>query len=161
MFPDYHYNRLEDIPFGLFKQNSIKCILIDVDNTLTGDCSFEIKEEVLKWVEKAKSLGLYLIAISNNSRERVAKFADSIGLEYIFDAKKPLKSRIIENLKNINFDFKEMAVIGDQIFTDILLAKRMGAISILVDPMGKDIPLGVKIKRIFEKPFRKAKRIFQ
>ncbi|NMA06213.1 MAG: YqeG family HAD IIIA-type phosphatase [Ruminococcaceae bacterium] len=161
MFPDYHYNRLENIPFGLFKQNFIKCILIDIDNTLTGDCSFEIKDEVLKWVENAKSLGLHLIAISNNSRERVAKFSDSMGLEYIFDAKKPLKSRIEGILKNKKFDFKEIAVIGDQIFTDILLAKRIGAISILVDPMGKDIPLGVKIKRILEKPFRRAKRVFQ
>lgn len=158
MFPDYLYNRLEDIPLELFRQNSIKCVLVDIDNTLTGDCSFEIGDGVLKWVKTAKSLGLHLVAISNNSRERVVKFSESIGLEYVFDAKKPSTAKIKEISKAKGFDFKEMAVIGDQIFTDILLAKRMGTISILVNPMGKDIPLGVKIKRIFERPFRRVKR---
>ena len=58
---------------------------------------------------------------------------------------------------------KEIAVIGDQLFTDIAFGNRFGCTTILVERMGRDVPLFVKAKRVLEAPLmpyiRKRKRV--
>ena len=64
--PQYDFHRIEEIPDDFFLQHGIRALLLDVDNTLTGDNSQEIKPEVLDWLERQRQAGLQLFVISNN-----------------------------------------------------------------------------------------------
>ena len=89
--PQYDFHRIEEIPTDFFIRHGIRALLLDVDNTLTGDNSQEIKPEVMDWLERQRAAGLRLFVISNNHELRVAPFANRLGLGYIADAAKPKK----------------------------------------------------------------------
>ncbi|MFR3992025.1 MAG: hypothetical protein ACLTY5_05525 [Angelakisella sp.] len=70
--PQYDFHRIEEIPTDFFIRHGIRALLLDVDNTLTGDNSQEIKPEVMDWLERQRAAGLRLFVISNNHELRVA-----------------------------------------------------------------------------------------
>ena len=68
--PQYDFHRIEEIPTDFFIRHGIRALLLDVDNTLTGDNSQEIKPEVMDWLERQRAAGLRLFVISNNHEDR-------------------------------------------------------------------------------------------
>ena len=123
--PQYDFHRIEEIPTDFFIRHGIRALLLDVDNTLTGDNSQEIKPEVMDWLERQRAAGLRLFVISNNHELRVAPFANRLGLGYIA---------------------------GDQLFTDILCGNLCGCVTILVEPYAEEGYGLYRIKRPLEKP---------
>ena len=97
--PQYDFHRIEEIPTDFFIRHGIRALLLDVDNTLTGDNSQEIKPEVMDWLERQRAAGLRLFVISNNHELRVAPFANRLGLGYIADAAKPKKKVALAKMK--------------------------------------------------------------
>ena len=49
-----------------------------------------------------------------------------------------------------------MALVGDQIFTDVLAAKLYGIPVLMVQPLAPDIKWNIRLKRHLEKPFLAA-----
>ena len=86
-YPDADFKRIYDIPENYFFEKGITTLLLDVDNTLTTDNNPLPDEKVIQWLETQKSRGIHLMILSNNTAERVKKFADSIGLDFIAEAK--------------------------------------------------------------------------
>ena len=62
----------------------------------------------------------------------------SLGLEYVADAKKPLPFPLWRALKKMDIPPRQAAIIGDQIFTDILCGRLAGCTSILVEYMEEE-----------------------
>ena len=81
--PQFDFRRIQEIPTSFFMQHGIRALLLDVDNTLTGDNSQEVKPEVAEWLARQQQAGLRLFVISNNREARVAPFAGRLGLGYI------------------------------------------------------------------------------
>lgn len=150
--PDYSFRRIEEIPTEFFSSRGIRVLLLDVDNTLTGDNSQEVKPEVEGWLTRQKEAGLSLFVISNNRESRVAPFAQRLGLGYIADAGKPKTTHLRARLKELGVTPKEAALIGDQLFTDILCGNRGGCTTILVEPYALENYGLYRIKRPLEKP---------
>ena len=50
-----------------------------------------------------------------------------------------------------------IAVVGDQIFTDVLGGNRAGCFTILTEPFDKNEFWFVKVKRLFERRFRRVR----
>lgn len=150
-YPDYNYRRIYQIPARFFLEKGIRALLLDVDNTLTTDNNPLPHEAVRDWLEEQRRAGLRLLVLSNNHEERVAPFARQLGLEHIAGAKKPLPFRLWKALKGMGIPPKEAAVIGDQIFTDILCGRFAGCTSILVDYMEEEGYGFYVIKRRWEK----------
>jgi HAD superfamily phosphatase (TIGR01668 family) len=72
----------------------------------------------------------------------------------LFFAKKPLKRGFYKAQKLLGIEkVEEIAVAGDQLFTDVLGANRVGMISILVEPVDKRDLWHTKIKRPVEEIF--------
>ena len=143
--PQYDFHRIEEIPTDFFIRHGIRALLLDVDNTLTGDNSQEIKPEVMDWLERQRAAGLRLFVISNNHELRVAPFANRLGLGYIADAAKP-------KMKEFGVSPRQTALIGDQLFTDILCGNLCGCVTILVEPYAEEGYGLYRIKRPLEKP---------
>lgn len=83
----------------------------------------------------------------------------SLGLYARYRAFKPSNKGFLEAMANLNLTPQETAVIGDQLFTDIRGGNRIGLTTILVQPLDKDEPITVRVKRILEKLFLRSKPI--
>ena len=149
--PQYDFHRIEEIPTEFFTRHGIRALLLDVDNTLTGDNSQEIKPEVMDWLERQRAAGLRLFVISNNHELRVAPFANRLGLGYIAAAAKPKKKVALAKMKEFGVSPRQTALIGDQLFTDVWGAKRAGIRNILVKPIHPKEEIQIVLKRYLER----------
>lgn len=154
--PDFCFDNVTDIDIDFLEWNGIKAVLLDIDNTLTQHNGTEPYDGVREWVDSIKSAGVKVAIISNaKDEQRVRLFAEKLEIDnYIWDAKKPFTKGFGQLTKDLGVDKSEVVVIGDQIFTDVLYANCVGAMSILVDPKDKKEALSIRIKRILEIPFR-------
>lgn len=152
---DFAFRKASDITPSFLNKHNIRGLLLDLDNTLTTHDNPRPAEGILEWIAKIKSVGVKMVIVSNNHPPRVKPFADKLGLEYICEGKKPLSSGFNRAQKLMNIPFSQLAVVGDQIFTDILGANLKRIKGIFVCPIemeGKNQKF-IRFKRILEKPF--------
>ena len=150
-YPDIDVKRIYDIPASFFTERGVRLLFLDVDNTLTTHNNPVPHEKILNWLEEQRRAGLRLMILSNNHEARVAPFAQGLGLEYLSDAAKPLPGRVRRMLRELGMRSDEAALIGDQIFTDVLCGRLTGCLTILVEPMEPEGFGFFKIKRALEK----------
>ena len=63
--------------------------------------------------------------------------ANKLEIPYEMFAKKPSKAGFIKIQKILNINSESIAVVGDQIFTDVIGGNRCKMFTILVDPVDK------------------------
>ena len=118
--PDHWFRHITDIPAAFFVEKGIRLVALDVDNTLTTHDNPVPAEGVQNWLEEMQKAGLTLVILSNNSGPRVEPFAGKLGLPHEAKAAKPLPFGLIRACRGQGVSLKECAIIGDQLFTDIL-----------------------------------------
>ena len=137
--------------FKLHKEG-IKSLLIDVDGTLLSRQTSVIPTNVKKWIKESKKLfSLYLIS-NNPSNERIRKIARELDIRYKSNALKPRKKITMDVISEMNEDSKNIAIIGDRIFTDIIVGNRCNIQTILVKRLSKNgLPIKMNLTLILEK----------
>ncbi|MBQ7667763.1 MAG: YqeG family HAD IIIA-type phosphatase [Clostridia bacterium] len=149
-FPDMYVKKVEDINFDNLKNKGIKGMILDIDNTLI-DYYKNIRESTIEWIDTAKKNDIKVYLVSNNSKERVNEIANKLSLKYVFHAAKPLKKGLVQAMNEMDINNTEVAVVGDQIFTDVYGGNRLNMLTILVEQISiKDIFV-TKLKRPLEK----------
>lgn len=133
------------------KNSGARAALVDADNTLSLHGSQEPYPGVPEWIRKTVGSGIPVIIISNNNRERIAPFAERLGVPYIEKSAKPLPNGFLRACRRLGIKPKEAAVIGDQIFTDVVGGNLIGATVFLTAPLGPDTDKFIKAKRRLEK----------
>lgn len=150
VYPSLYLDSVKNINPMLLKKNNIKGLILDVDNTLI-DYYRNLVEGAEKWCEELKNEGIKCIILSNsNKRSKVEEVAEKLNIDYIMFAKKPLKSGFKRALSKLELKPEEVAVVGDQLFTDVIGAKRMNMFSILVKQVGEKDIFITKLKRPIE-----------
>ncbi len=144
-----------DVTPELLRKYDIDAVILDVDNTVSPPSSHEIYEGVEDWLDEIKGMGIEVVICSNNFKRRVYPFAKSIGLDCVAMSMKPLPFGFIRAKKKLSVKPKNVFVIGDQIFTDILGAKLAGMKSVLLIPRSPEHGVTIKIRRLMERPIRK------
>jgi len=150
LIPQLYIESILDIPLDNLRQRHIKAFILDLDNTITSWNSNEIRQEVADWFKMLKKKGYKACILSNNGEKRVLSVATSLDIPYIHRAQKPRRKAFKQAVKLMNVTVQETAVIGDQIFTDVLGGNRAGLYTILVTPLDKKEFPGTKISRFFE-----------
>lgn len=150
---DYAFRRVTDITPEFLLKNNIKGLLLDLDNTLTTHDNPVPGKGVEEWLKEMKDSGIKMIIVSNNRPSRVRPFADMLKLDFISEGKKPLSSGFNRAQLKLNIPFSQLAVVGDQIFTDILGANLRNVRGIFVYPIEHENTRFFKLKRWAEKPF--------
>ncbi len=132
--PNLYVESLHHIDPSLLKDNGIKGIVFDIDNTVTRWGSNDVSPTTLKWLEDAKAHGFRVCLLSNNRKARVDDISRMLDIP---SAKgfKPFYSAFQSALSLLGTSPQESAIIGDQIFTDILGGNRAGLFTVLVQPM--------------------------
>lgn len=150
LYPKIYLQNVQEITYEMLKENGILGVILDVDNTLI-DYYRNMPEGVLEWCTNLKQKGIkFCIASNSNKKEKVEMVAKKLDIPYIYFAKKPLKKGLITASTKMGIESNKVAVVGDQIFTDILGANRVGMFSILVEPIEEKDILITLIKRPIE-----------
>ncbi len=157
-YPDLYYKRVQDIDLKLLREKGIKGLLLDIDNTLVPDGK-GLNEECLKWIEMLRAEGFKVCIVSNASRIRVDSFREALGIDAIHRAAKPASRSFITALKLIGLEHKNVAMVGDQLFTDIYGGNRLDILTILVKPIDKREFLPLRIRRLAERYVLKRYKI--
>lgn len=135
LYPNAHFNKVEEITVEFLQENEIKALILDIDNTLI-DYKQHLSENVINWAEELKSKGIKLYILSNtNNKEKVEKVSKKLDIPYFNLAQKPLKKGFLKTQKALNEKSENIGVIGDQIFTDIIGGNRCNMFTILVEPI--------------------------
>lgn len=149
--PTVFLKHISHIKPELLRGLGVKAMILDVDNTLATHNNPEPDASVLVWLEQMRSEGFRLAIASNNRRRRVEPFARGLGLEYACFSMKPLPKGFFEISRKLGLPPRSIAVVGDQIFTDVLGGNLFGAKTILVEPMLAEPGPFFRLKRRLEK----------
>lgn len=137
--PDLHVDSIFDLDLEKLKANNIKGLIIDIDNTLV---SWELKyasEATKEWLLSLEKEGFKVCLVSNNTEDRVVTFNEELKLPTIHKASKPRTRAFKRAMKTMGTNTNNTAIIGDQIFTDVLGGNRIKIFTILVIPIeGKE-----------------------
>lgn len=150
-FPDFLIDKTQDIHYEFLKRNGIRGLILDIDNTLVPNHVKEADEAVVRWMERIKSSGIKVCIVSNASQKRVVKFNERLKVYAIHRANKPGTKNFLQAARLMALEPKEIAVVGDQIFTDVYGGNKAEMKTILVKPIDKREVLFVRLKRYPEK----------
>lgn len=156
--PDVYQKDVLSIDYKKLKKLGIKVLLFDFDNTLIERGNYSINKDIVKLFDRIKKdFDIYIV--SNSIHERKLRIVtNQINVSYIKGSRKPLKTGFNKlKLKGINNS--EIAMIGDQLMTDVLGGKRMNYFTILVDPIDKNEWLLTRLNRFLEKIYFKKNSI--
>ena len=134
--PEMYYKNIFNINYKLLKEKDVKVLIFDFDNTIMKVDENVPSDKVVALFKKLSSDFQVFIA-SNNVKERVRRIGKFMNVHAFYSVVKPTKK--IKKLLLNKYDVKmnEVAIIGDQIVTDIFMGNRLHMHTILVDPLGK------------------------
>lgn len=149
--PDHYYNDIFSIDFEELKESGIQGIICDIDNTIVPYQKKIIIDDIVALFAEMKEMGFEICFISNGLKKRVQFFSEKLDVPAFGRAVKPRKKAYKKAMAVLNLEQEQIAVIGDQIFTDILGGNRLGFETILVDPIEEKEFIGTRIIRLLEK----------
>ena len=149
--PEYIFRAIEAITPEFLRQHGITALVLDVDNTLTGDGSQQLDATVQQWLDTMRAAGVRLTIVSNNTAARVRPFADRVGLAWVPLACKPLTIGLAVARHRLGVKKSQMAMVGDQIFADRMAAGLYGCPCLYLLPRTpRDRNKFVRLKRKYE-----------
>lgn len=157
--PNIKLDRVTDITPAILKKYNINSLILDVDNTLSTHHGQVLTDGLPEWLVNMRNSGIGMIILSNSKEQRVKTFAEKINLPYISLGLKPLPFRYISALKRLGNKRNNTAIVGDQIFTDVLGGNIVGIKTILLDPIKLETTSGFVFKRKIERGVYKLYKI--
>lgn len=154
-FPNGFYDSVLDIRPEDLTRRGITLLLADLDNTLVPYKTPVPTGELKRWREELEAGGVKLFLLSNSRKPgRPKRFADALGIGFIGHAGKPKRGGFLAAMERTGRTPAQTAIVGDQIFTDILGGTRAGVTTILVRPIRLAGNPGRYIRYWVETPFR-------
>lgn len=148
--PKYRFRSVCDITAEFLEQKGIKGLLLDIDNTLIYDETLTPLPGVKEWVKHMQSAGIPMAIVSNAIAPRVYVTAKRLGISnYIYSAKKPKPDGLYRAAEKLGLPINSLAMVGDQLRTDMFSANAAGATAIFTDR--------ARDEKIFKFYFKKAR----
>jgi HAD superfamily phosphatase (TIGR01668 family) len=155
--PDRHFDKVSSVDLDALRADGIMGLILDLDNTLVPWRSAEIPPDIAEWAHRATGMGFQICIASNTRRYgRLGKVAEALGATYVMNVSKPRRGGFRRAALQMGLELKQVAVIGDQLLTDILAAKRLGVHAILVDRLANREFLITKFNRLVENLIARA-----
>lgn len=134
--PDIYAENVFTINYTKLKEKNIKCLLFDLDNTISPAKEVILDKKVKKLFDKLKK-DFKIIIFSNNFPKRIKKFGDYYDVDIACISLKPISYKYRYILRKYNLKKNEVAAIGDQLLTDIQGGNKMKFTTILVNPISE------------------------
>lgn len=152
LFPDYRFDSILDILPSWLREQGFYTLFVDVDNTLKYYHNPLVEEQVAQWVTEVKRNKIQIYLVSNGRGKRIRTVAKQLDLPYIAPAYKPFPFKCRKLLKSKHLDPRYVAMVGDQIFADIMAGNLVNICTIYIKPMApQQEPFFTRMKRPFER----------
>ncbi len=148
---------LTDLTPELLKSHGITLLMLDFDNTIVPYTTNNPTERMEFWLRGMLTSDISICVVSNSKRDRVKIFCQKYGIPCITHAKKPFSKGISACLTQFGVAPNRAALVGDQIYTDVLGGNRAGLTSILVTAIDNH-NIWLKLRHVAEMPFIFAAR---
>lgn len=156
--PDIYQKSIYTIDYKKLAERGIKCLLFDLDNTLVPSSIKQSNKKLRELFKELKEKGFDLYIFSNSPKSRVKIFADDLEVKYYYSARKPFKRKLLKLLYENDYNESEVAIIGDQILTDVLVGNTVGITTVLVNPISQNDFILTKFNRFLERNIIKKLR---
>ncbi len=153
--PDMYQKSIYTVDYQKLMDRGVKCVLFDLDNTLVP---FHIKhsnEKIAELFNDLREKGLKVIIFSNSPKKRLNVFKEELAVDCIANAGKPSKKSFEKVLEKYKYSITEVAIVGDQLLTDIIGGNRVGITTVLINPVSTKDPIWTKPNRFFENKIMK------
>lgn len=147
--PDLAVSSILDVPFERLASMGICNYVFDVDNTILPQFSQIVEPEVIEVLRNARDNGwikaacLLSNAMFGSERQlRLERIGKQIGIPDMFAAdfwsRKPHPVGFYWALERMGSQPSTTAIVGDQMYSDIVGGNRMGLFTVMVTPPGPD-----------------------
>ena len=152
LLPTFITPKLTDLTPQQLRSWEIQLLMMDFDNTIVPYTTSTPTEEMDRWLREMAASDIQLCVVSNSKKDRVKVFCGQYGIDCITHSRKPFRKGIRQCLNKYKFPPSHCALVGDQIFTDILGANGFNVTSILVDAIDNH-NIWLKLRHVAELPF--------
>lgn len=157
--PNIKLDKITDISVELLNKYNINALILDVDNTLSTHHGQVLTNGLEDWLKMMRKNNVKLTILSNSKSKRVEPFAKRISLDYISLGLKPLPFGYLRAVRALACKRKNTAIVGDQIFTDIIGGNVVGVKTIWLTPIEPEPMLSFRIRRKLEAYLTKLLKI--
>jgi HAD superfamily phosphatase (TIGR01668 family) len=152
LLPHVYLSTATRLDADYLRSQGIDGLLLDIDGTLKDFLAPSIPPNVIAWLERLREHGIGLCLFSNGRVARIEKLASALGLPFVAEAMKPSPTGCRRGLKILGLTAQRVAVVGDQIYADVLAGRLAGLHTVLVQPTSRVEPWFTRLKRPFEAP---------
>ena len=151
LLPKYIFPKITDITPAFLQSHDIRLLLMDFDNTMLPYTTDIPTPELLEWIDRMKGADIRLCIVSNSKKKtRVPNFSEKYGIPCVTHANKPGTKGIKQAISEIGEP--RAALVGDQIYTDVLGANLAGIPSLIVRSIDNH-NIWLKLRHVLELPF--------
>ena len=150
--PDHIFPKITDISPEFLCQHGLTLLLTDFDNTMLPYTTDIPPQELLDWISGMKTAGITLCIVSNSRKQRVPSFSAQYSIDCITGASKPGTRGVREAMRRFGVKKSQTALVGDQIYTDVLCAKLSGVTALAVKSIHNH-NIWLKLRHVLEVPF--------
>ncbi|MBT9136533.1 MAG: Phosphoglycolate phosphatase [Firmicutes bacterium] len=151
LLPKLYVESIFCLDLEKLKALGIDTIITDLDNTLVPWVEHEANPTLLAWLKELRARGFKVCLVSNALEQRIAHFRQVLGIPGLSKANKPSRRAFLQALDLLGSRPEQAAMIGDQVFTDVLGGNRLGLYTILVVPLCRREFLGTRVLRLVER----------
>ena len=148
-YPDNEVDSAYDIDYKTLYEKGSRGVIFDIDNTLVPHGA-PADDRARQLFSRLRELGYKTVLLSNNKEPRVKSFADSVESLYVFRAGKPGSRGYAKAMADMGTTSENTLFVGDQLFTDVWGAKKMGIVTYLVKPIHPKEEIQIVLKRRLE-----------
>ncbi len=149
-YPDYEVGSVYTFDFQKAYNQGVRGVIFDIDNTLVPH-GLPADDKAIELFKQLHAMGMKTLLLSNNKEPRVKSFSEQVGSHYIYKAGKPGKNGYLNAMEKMGTTKEETIFMGDQLFTDVWGAKRVGIPSYLTTPIHPKEEIQIVLKRYLEK----------
>ena len=149
--PKYRYKSVLDITIEDLQKMGAKAVALDIDNTICNDGKENCLPGLEEWIANVQNANIRVMILSNAMPWRPKSISKRLGIPYLSMARKPRPHKLLQAAEMMSINTNELAMVGDQLFADVMAANACGAIAIRVEPLEGE----TRFKKFYEK--RRAK----
>ncbi len=147
--PSWYVPAIQDVDLQRLRAHGIRAIIMDLDNTLVPSDTAQPPPQVRVWVARLHAMGFGSCIVSNNFPTRTKAMGEILQIAVVTGAVKPGPWGFRRAMRLLGTGPAQTALIGDQLFTDVLGGNLLGMRTILVDPLSpNEFPTTRLVRRV-------------
>ncbi len=147
--PKMYSENIYTVNYKKLKKQGVKCLLFDLDNTLVEPHVKAPHERLRHFFDTLKK-DFQVVIFSNSPKKRLMPFKEYLDVDVNYSSLKPLPFSFHKIMKKYNLKKEEVALIGDQLLTDVIGGNRVGIHTVLITPLIEKDLWVTKVNRMRE-----------